>query len=65
MIVSPVLLNFSSFFAMIFQTDPYSRLYELEEEDAVSSVMKNMMKKEVVKDKFKYVKSVFKSKRPL
>ncbi|XP_035824833.1 coiled-coil domain-containing protein 191 isoform X1 [Aplysia californica] len=39
--------------AAIGEEDPYAHLYEMEEEDAVSSVMKNMMRKEVVKETFK------------
>ncbi|GFR83582.1 coiled-coil domain-containing 191 [Elysia marginata] len=34
-------------------TDPYANLYEMEVPDAVDSVLKNMLSKEVVKDTFK------------
>ena len=33
--------------------DPYANLYEMEVPDAVDSVLKNMLSKEVVKDTFK------------
>lgn len=39
--------------AAVGEEDPYAGLYEMEDDEAVSSVMKNMMKKDIVKETFR------------